>query len=251
MTEAEDKDHDEPEEEYEIELFNEKFEGKSYSFIIDDNKKIYMTPEEIGKALDYDRPKKGIENILERHVDEFKDKIKHFPVSQSGTPIKTLNKDGLLLVGMFSRQPKAKLVRVWILDVVNKYETLTSNLKDPYEQRKIILEMLMTINEEQRGLKDTVQELEEKYLTLTKKLNGAYLSFDNRDKLIAMIHQIHLNNGKPHGVIYKDLYDTFDVPRPKSNLKRINFVLDAQFPAMKKYLENKYKLLSFFMNASE
>lgn len=123
-------------------------------------------------------------------------------------------------------------------------------LQDPHE-RTLILKMLLNMNEEYIELQSKVQDIDEKQVVLIQQLNKKYLSPDNRDLLNAIVHQIHLNTGIPHGVIFKDIYKQFRIYKPKSNMRPINFILDKDFPFIKQYLEKKYKLLPFFMNTSK
>ncbi len=130
-------------------------------------------------------------------------------------------------------------------------EDMKEQLKtNSYEYRKYMLNLLLEFNEEQKQLQGQVHEIEVQIIDvntqLSENLREKYISIDNKDFLINMVHQIHLNSNIPHDIIYYRIYEKFRVFKPKSNLKRINFILNEDIPAIKQYLEQKYKLLTFF-----
>ena len=260
----------------EIELFNEKFEGNKYSFIIE-NREIYMTPKEIGKVLEYIYPKRDVEQIIERHIDEFKDKIKMFPAIQSESPISALNKDGILLVGMLSHQPKATKVREWILEIVNKYDTLTSTLADPIDQiiatSKLVTEMAtrykqihtrldlsdtrqlefdekqqqmeqehLKLKEENSGLKNEQQQLHNQLDEKTKELEAKFQQLPitpaHRDVLKSLVTEISELIGQHYSITWATLEDEFKIPKPQGNVSRISLAFDWQFDQMHASLQD-------------
>lgn len=214
---------------------------------------------EVLASLGYKDPSNNLARFLDRKYDELEDLYLNVPIVHAGQrrEMTFLHEDAIfdVLLPQYSTKPIAKeyqeQARAKFRELrktgVAVRGDVEEKLQDPYEQRKLMLEMLMVINEEQRTLKDNVQELEENFLVLSEKLNEKYISLPNRDRLLAIVHQIHLNSKLSHKEIWNDLYRRFDVPKPKSNLARINFIYDSQVPAIIRYLGEKYKLLSFYM----
>lgn len=91
-----------------------------------DEKELYMTREQIGKALEYKNPQKAINNIHKRH----KDRLEQFSVTLKlrGTDGKQYDTilytyKGIYEICRLSRQPKADKFIDWVWDVVEEIRT--------------------------------------------------------------------------------------------------------------------------------
>lgn len=91
--------------------------------VITHNGEPYITAREIGVALEYSDPKNAIAKIYNRNKDELE---RHMGVVNLSTPggvqeVKAFTEKGIMLISMFSNQPKAKAFRQWAVEVLTHY----------------------------------------------------------------------------------------------------------------------------------
>lgn len=127
--------------------------GFMTDFYRDSEGNLYMTGEQIGICLEYENPRKAINNIFDRYKDRLKNYSRDLNLrSRDGKPRKTrvFNERGIYLVAMKSNQPKAwdfqeavagilenlrKGYQVWLLERERGKEarkTLTDTIRDKY-----------------------------------------------------------------------------------------------------------------------
>ena len=92
-----------------------KFGDMEIQLICDEIGEVYIPIENVGRAVNYRRPVRDVEYIMKSHAEAFKDKIRDFPLSPMGTPIRALNRKGLDLFLFFSGQPKAIDFKLWFI----------------------------------------------------------------------------------------------------------------------------------------
>ena len=88
--------------------------------VIDQNGQPWLQARQIGKALGYSRPD-AILNIYQRNKDEFSvGMTSTIELMVGDTPQETriFSLRGCHLLAMFARTPRAKLFRIWVLDVL-------------------------------------------------------------------------------------------------------------------------------------
>lgn len=119
------------------------FLGTTCDFYKDEQNNIYMTREQIGRALEYSDRNKSITNIHNRNMERFKDtsvRVKEFSSVQSdlhqsdvphfkppkdryqGLHLESLlyNEDGIYEITFLSRQPKANEFRAWVRERIKE-----------------------------------------------------------------------------------------------------------------------------------
>ncbi|MDD4864526.1 MAG: BRO family protein [Alishewanella agri] len=103
-------------------LTTAQFEGVNLS-IIDHNNQRWLTAEQIGLALGYDKEnaRKGINKLYQRHADEFTEEDKG--VVELATPggrqqVTIFSATGCHLLSFFSNTPRAKQFRAWAKQVL-------------------------------------------------------------------------------------------------------------------------------------
>lgn len=91
----------------------------------------WLSSEHIGLCLEYDQPSKRINEIYRRHkdeLDEFSTCRKMRSVDGKQRQVRIFNERGVMLITMFSKQPKAKAFRRWAIEVLSQYRQGTLEL---------------------------------------------------------------------------------------------------------------------------
>lgn len=87
------------------------------------NGKKGFTSETVGKALEYSKPRKSVNKIFSRYEDEFEEGVDYLsgvklvPGSRN-QEMTVFFQTGVILIGMFSKQPLAKDFRQWAKHVL-------------------------------------------------------------------------------------------------------------------------------------
>ncbi|MFR9302687.1 MAG: BRO family protein [Fenollaria massiliensis] len=120
-----------------------EFLGTTCDFYEDEQNNVYMTREQIGKALEYSDRNKSITNIHNRNMERFKNtsvRVKEFSSVQrdphqsdvhhfkqpkdryQGLHLESLlyNEDGIYEITFLSRQPKANEFRAWVRERIKE-----------------------------------------------------------------------------------------------------------------------------------
>lgn len=99
----------------------ENFLGTKCDFYKDENNNIYMTREQIGKALQYKNPQKGVDNLHNRNINRLSNfsvtlKLRATDGKQYNT--KVYIEKGIYDICRFSKQPLADKFYDWVYDQV-------------------------------------------------------------------------------------------------------------------------------------
>lgn len=130
-----------------------------------------LTAEHVGKALEYPEPRKRINEIFNRHREEF-EADEDFTIRK----VRTVKGDkdtiiffqtGVNLIGMFSKQPLAKEFRRWAKKIL---VTFAGNTQKSDNER-LLREALGSMLENSVPLKRYVKVLEDNNRLLQEKLN--------------------------------------------------------------------------------
>ncbi len=101
---------------------NKKFNGLECNFYMNENNDIFMTREQIGRALEYSNPRDAIYRIHERNkerLDKFSavDKMS----TASGTQETVIyNERGIYEIARYSKQPKANDFYDWVYEAIEQ-----------------------------------------------------------------------------------------------------------------------------------
>lgn len=93
--------------------------------VIDRNGEGWMAGEDIGLALEYaDDPKNSIRKIFERNrndLEEYSVTVKLTATDGKQYDTRVYNEEGVMMIGFFSKQPKAVAFRQWAVKVLKAY----------------------------------------------------------------------------------------------------------------------------------
>jgi prophage antirepressor-like protein len=87
------------------------------------NNQIWLRATQIGEALGYSNPVDSIKNLYERNSDEFTatmTQLIELDTAGGKQQVRVFSLRGAHLLGMFARTEKAKTMRVWVLDILDK-----------------------------------------------------------------------------------------------------------------------------------
>lgn len=104
--------------------------------VIDHSGEKWLTGEQIGAALEYEEPRKRINDLYRRHADELSEYSVDLKLrSTDGKHYQTrvYNEDGVMVITMLSRQPLAREFRRWAVGVLKAYrrQELPSPVRQP------------------------------------------------------------------------------------------------------------------------
>ncbi|MCW9717377.1 BRO-N domain-containing protein [Avibacterium sp. 21-599] len=98
------------------------FQNKTLS-VINQQNQIWLTSVEIGKALDYNNPIKGVTKLYNAHADEFTPNMTALIEMQTNggmQKVRIFSLRGCHLIGMLSHTKVAKDFRRWVLDILDR-----------------------------------------------------------------------------------------------------------------------------------
>lgn len=99
--------------------------GKIEVQVLHHENEVWMETTSIGRALEYENPLRGVIDIFRKHEQEFLECTKIIPYKnkKDGKTYKQrfYNEEGVMLVGMFSKQPKATQFRKWAVKILKAY----------------------------------------------------------------------------------------------------------------------------------
>lgn len=104
-----------------IQTFN--FNGLPVA-VIDHNQEAWMSGDDVGKALEYNDPRDSISKIFERKRDELEEYSVTVKLTATDGKLyntRVYNEEGVMLISMFSNQPKAKAFRRWAVQVLKQH----------------------------------------------------------------------------------------------------------------------------------
>lgn len=94
------------------------FNGKDIEVVLTENEP-WFTARALGEGLEYENPRNAIMKIYYRHKDEIEDFSRVVTLGTGSTQTKTrvFNESGAYMILIFSKQPKAKDFRKWLVAV--------------------------------------------------------------------------------------------------------------------------------------
>ncbi|MDA3979009.1 Bro-N domain-containing protein [Gallibacterium sp. AGMB14963] len=91
--------------------------------VINQHNQSWLLASEVGKALGYPHPIKGIQKIYDRHADEFTPNMTALINMQTNggmQKVRIFSLRGAHLIGMLSHTKVAKEFRKWVLDILDR-----------------------------------------------------------------------------------------------------------------------------------
>ncbi|KAA6207857.1 Bro-N domain-containing protein, partial [Avibacterium paragallinarum] len=91
--------------------------------VINQHNQSWLLASEVGKALGYPHPIKGIQKIYDRHADEFTPNMTALINMQTNggmQKVRIFSLRGAHLIGMLSHTKVAKDFRKWVLDILDQ-----------------------------------------------------------------------------------------------------------------------------------
>lgn len=149
------------------ETLTKEFENQPLQ-LVPHNGDLWVTMDDIGKALDYSEPLKGIQNVYGRNKEELNNYSCTLKLRVQGSngpqnrEVRVFNEEGVMVLTMLSRQPKAAAFRRWAVKVLKSYRTgqLTLTQSVPLEHDKFLERMVI---EAGKGNHHAIYTLENKY----------------------------------------------------------------------------------------
>lgn len=106
---------------------------------------LWVTAEAIGAALEYPEARIGVMKVYKRHAEELKNHSCVTSLVTQGEDGKTqrrsvrvFNEEGVMIVTMLSRQPKAAAFRAWAVGVLKAYRRGELALNSPGERDHLL-----------------------------------------------------------------------------------------------------------------
>lgn len=137
------------------------FNGQAIQ-VIYQNGDAWMTGEQIGDALGYEEPRIAISKIYKRNLEELNEYscvTKMVTQGENGVmqqrEVRLFNEEGVMLICMFSQQPRAREFRKWAVKILKAYRHGQLQLQATADKA----EMLLAFGRMQRDLDRTQQEL--------------------------------------------------------------------------------------------
>lgn len=109
------------------------FQNKTLS-VTNHQNQIWLTSVEIGKALDYNNPVKGVTKLYNTHADEFTPNMTALVDMQTAggiQKVRIFSLRGCHLIGMLSHTKVAKEFRKWVLDILDRETAQPKQLELP------------------------------------------------------------------------------------------------------------------------
>jgi len=96
--------------------------------VINQDGDVWLTAEQIGQALEYKKPRQTVMNIhrrnqneLSKHTALFNLVIQNKNGEHQTRLMRVFNEEGVMLICMWSKQPKAREFRKWAIAVIKKH----------------------------------------------------------------------------------------------------------------------------------
>ena len=195
----------------------EMFGQNEMTIYENENKDIFMTREQIGRALDYSNPTIAISKIHKRHkqrLDEFS--VVTSLVSTDGKTYETTiyNEKGIYEIIRRSAQPKADEFYDWVYDLLSKLRKREIEITKPKTQLEILQQSInQLVEQEQR-----INEIEQKQENITNiiRLNN---NKSWREETNKIINSIARNNGGTYKQTRQESYARLET-RARCDLQR-------------------------------
>ena len=205
----------------------EYYEEEPITFL-EHNGKRWISGPSIAKGLGVNR--NIINQIFNRHKDEFSGFVDTFKMKVRNRPIETriFDESGFILICMFSKSPKAKLFRKWAVEVLrqvkskgyyienhNEMKSLINLLNDLVDQNKLqIMALTKTYALAVHNSKQIQQSTQQLESYIEHQKNGIPITDKTFYEIRKLIHQYKMKHGD---YIWLHLKAKFDF----SKLKRL------------------------------
>lgn len=169
------------------------------------NDDIFLTREQIGKALGYSEPSKAIQKIHLKHKDRIESLCVRIVENRRpqnggvGVDIETVyyTERGIMEICRWSRQPKADEFMDWVWDIVESYRN--RQLID-VQMMQPVMETLNNITKTLSAFNDRISKLEESNIKKTNRTSKKYSYWTGKMFPKYQLLVDHLD------ITYKELY---------------------------------------------
>jgi prophage antirepressor-like protein len=233
-----------------------EFNGQTCDFYKDNNdKEIWMTREQIGKALGYEYPRKAIGKIHNRNkdrLDRFSTGVKLTPVEGSREVERETilySPKGVYEICRFSRQPKADAFMDWVWDVIEQLRAGQSQLMSSEIIQLLIREVVpAVIRETVKAIIPEINKTMNNYYTHQKSNHPRidsmhFTGFDAEGRAFETFHIWNKCKIETFPASVKGMVDEM-ISRRDVNFSEIARILTVQgypitSPSVKRYFDRK------------
>lgn len=210
---------------------SEKFGKVECNFYKNESGDVFVTRNQIGRALEYNDPNTAIRKIHDRHkqrLDKFSVQVKMVGTDNKKYNTFVYNAKGIYEICRYSEQPKADAFYDWVYDILESLMKNGSYSLDTNGLMKQLTQSQITLNNVLAGFK---MQIDNDFKVANEKISEhdellkkrVYLSAkeakDIQNAIRARAQEISLNNGfryhKVKGRLFKRLYmklnDIFEV----------------------------------------
>lgn len=128
---------------------------------------LWMTMADIGACLEYNDPQKAIQNLYKKHEEELasysctlRTRVQGGSAPSQNRMVRLFNEEGVMILTMLSRQPKAREFRSWAVKVLKAYRneqlTLTNHL--PAQHDKFLESMVKEAGKQNKYAKLVLEQ---------------------------------------------------------------------------------------------
>lgn len=195
------------------EIIPKSFDGNEIDFIEREDD-IWITSEALGFGLEYKNPRKSIMNLYFSHRDEIEDYKGVIDLMTPGGRQETtiFSEMGAYLLIMFSKQPKAKEFRKWVINVIKEIRR-----KGFYIEKQLEVgssEWIIQTLDAMKAMAIKQQKQEERLKRLEEKDKYIFVIPRTKRKLQDEVHRIAIEyfNGD-HSKVWNPLKVHFQVSR--------------------------------------
>lgn len=124
------------------EAFTRTFNGEAIR-VVPHDEDVWVTAEAVGVALEYPNPHKAVGNIFQRHRDELEEhsRILKLRINEDGVckrqVTRLFNEEGVMIITMLSRQPKAAEFRRWAVQVLKAFRRGDLVVREPRDREQM------------------------------------------------------------------------------------------------------------------
>lgn len=228
---------------------SEQFYGVSCDFYKGNNDEMWLTRNQIGEALEYNKKGDAIENIHRKHrdrLDKFSVTLKLRGTDKKRYNTYMYNERGVMEICRWSRQPKANEFMDWVWDIVQAYRHGTLQ---PVNQ-------IMSVNQSEQL--ESFLSQQNKVLEEMKAENKVFQTtmtqgFANMSKLVESLMHLHIDKNGSDEVLdasgeeirktYKAKQDIFNKINEYIKENNLNAKSNNVLSAIYKYMRNNYGIV--------
>ena len=194
----------------------EMFGQNEMTIYENENKDIFMTREQIGRALEYKNPRRAIKDIHLRNKERLDEFSRGAQIDTPSGKQETIiyNEKGIYEIIRRSAQPKADEFYDWVYDLLSKLRKREIEITKPKTQLEILQQSInQLVEQEQR-----INEIEQKQENITNiiRLNN---NKSWREETNKIINSIARNNGGTYKQTRQESYARLET-RARCDLQR-------------------------------